>query len=270
MPFLRKRIISGNVIEVIEYFSLRVPNSVRWPAKFGEKAIRGKNRKISSEQQRKLNNRNAVNHLCRILNANFKPEDFFLTLDLATVPLLEDGEPDENAIKKLIAKYTRRLHAIYQKAGKDFRYVWVIEKETPEKPVRPHVHMIVPAACSDDIMDAWTFGGCAIRRLYANDDYRGIANYLSKDPTRGVGHKKRWGGSKNLVQPVCDCRKISRPGGPVKTPIGYKEIFERSYVSDVTGMYRYMRFVKMFEQDVSGYIITGARAGPDPIPIETG
>lgn len=267
MPFLRKWIYSGSVIEATEYYSIRTPKSISWP-NIGKRPLRGKNNSITTEQQQKLNNRNAVNHLCRILSGNFVPQDFFVTLDLKVVPLLPSGEPDEKAIKNIIAKYTRKLRPLFQKAGVEFKYVWVIEKATEEKAVRPHIHMVLPKFSADILMECWTFGGFTIRRLDSTRDYRGIANYLSKDPTLGVDHKKRWGGSKNLIQPKIDCRKIQYPGGPIKAPKGFKEVIDRSYVSDVTGLIRYVRYVKMDGTDFSEQIFTGARAGPDPIPFK--
>ncbi len=267
MPFLRKWIYSGNVIEAAEYFSIRTPKSISWP-EIGKRPLRGKNRQLTSEQQQKLNNRNAVNHCCRIMNCNFGPRDIFETLDLAFIPLLPDGEPDEDAVKKVILpKYTRKLRTVYRKAGVEFKYMYVIEVATEQGPVRMHIHMLLPKFSFDAVVECWTFGGCTIRRLDSTRDYKGIANYLSKDPTLGVDHKKRWGGSKNLVQPKIDCKTIQFPGGYIKAPKGYKAIIDRPYVSDVTGLSRYVRFVKMDGVDFSGQIMQ-SRAGPDPIPIE--
>lgn len=270
MPYLRKWIYSGNVIEAAEYYSIRIPKSIKWD-NFGTRPLRGKNHHITPEQMQKLNNRNAVVHLCRIMNMNFGPSDIFLTNDLREVPLLPNGELDETELKKYIAKFTRKLRKEYKKAETTFKYIWVIEKETDEGPVRPHVHMLLPKFSFDKIVDAWDFGGCTIRRLDCNRDYKGIANYLSKDPTLGVNHKKRWGASKNIEQPsIPPPKKIQYPGGPVKVPKGYKQIIDRAYWSDVTGLSRYIRFVKMGGEDFTGWIVKGGRAGPDPIPIDTG
>ena len=270
MPYLRKWILSGNVIEAAEYYSWRTPKtlagSFTW--NLGKKSLRGKNRRITAEQQRKLNNRNSVMHACRVMNNNFGPDDTFATLDLRVIPLLRDGALDEEYIKKeYIAKFNRWLRKEYRDAGVEYKYFWVIEKETPEGPVRPHVHVLLPKFSFDAIVKCWPFGGVTIRRLDTNRDYKGIADYLSKDPTLGTNHKKRWGASKNLRQPeIPPAKRIVYPGGYIKPPKGYKEIIDRSYWSDITGMSRYVRFVKMDGMDISGVEVNRGRAGPDPIP----
>jgi hypothetical protein len=267
LPFLRKWIKTQNVIEAAEYFTIRVPKSIRWPEEIGKRPLRGKNRHITSEQQQKMNNRHAVLHFGRVMNNNFGPEDFFITNDLRDVPFLPNGEPDEDAVKDYIAKYTRKLRTCYRKAGATFKYLWVIEKETEQKKVRIHVHMLLPSFSADDVMSCWTFGGCTIRRLDCNNDYKGIANYLSKDPTLGVDHKKRWGGSKNLKQPdIPPPKKIQYPGGQIKPPKGYKLVVDRAYVSDITGLSRYVRFVRMGGADIAEPLFLNPRAGPAPIP----
>lgn len=265
--YLRKWIKTANVIEAEEYFTLRIPKSIQWPEELGKRPLRGKNRSITSEQQKKLNNRNAVLHFGRVLNNNFGPSDFFTTFEFRSVPLLENGEPDEDAVKDCIAKCTRKLRTQYRKVGVTFKYIWVIEKETEEKKVKIHVHMLFPEFSADAILKCWTFGGVTIRRLDCNRDYKGIANYLSKDPTLGVNHKKRWGGSKNLIQPeIPPPKKIKYPGGPIKAPKGYKLIVDRSYSSDITGMSRYVRFVKMGGADIAEPLFLSPHAGPAPIP----
>ena len=234
----------------------------------GKRPMRGKNRMATPEQQKKLNTRNAVMHVCRVMNNNFHPEDIFFTGDLREIPHLPDGTWDIDYIKReCIPKFTRAMRKEYRRAGVEFKYIWVIEQEAPDGPVRPHVHMLLPAFSFDAIVKHWTFGGAVIRRLDTNRDYKGIADYLSKDPTLGVNHKKRWGGSKNLRQPeIPPARKIVYPGGEIKPPKGYKEIIDRAYWSDITGMSRYIRYVRMDGMDVAEGEVLHGRAGPDPIP----
>ena len=267
MPFLRKWIYSGSVIEAEEYFAIRTPKSIKW-CEIGNKPLRGKKRSFTSEEQQKINNRNAVKHLWRLLNSNFQPNDIFVTNDFREEPLRTNGEPDEEQVKKYIEKYTRKLRLIYKKAGIEFKYIWVIEKATEQGKIRIHFHMLLPKISLDAIESCWSEGGCTLRRLDATRDYKGIANYLSKDPTLGMNHKKRWGQSKNLVQPKIDSRKIQYPGGPIKPPPGYKEIIDRSYWSDITGLIRYVRYVRMDGIDIAGRILQDAREAPDSINTE--
>jgi hypothetical protein len=261
---MRKWIDSGQIIEAEEYFAIRTPKSIKWP-EIGKKPLRSKNRYITTEEQKKLNNRNAVKHLERLVTGNFKPPDFFLTLDLREIPLLPNGEPDEETVKKLIEKFYRKLRKIYLKAKVEFKYIWVIEKATLDGPKRIHAHMLIPKFSLDAIAACWTFGGCTIRRLDISDDFKELADYLSKDPTLGMNHKKRWGGSKNLIQPKISCKKIQYPGGPIKPPKGYKEIIDRAYWSDITGLIRYVRYIRIDGFDIAGRILKDTGTGLDQI-----
>ena len=120
----------------------------------------------------------------------------------------------------------------------------------------------------DTAASCWNLGGLNIRRLDATKDYKALANYLSKDPTLGTEHRKRWTQSKNLKKPDIKVRRIVYPGNYIKPPPEYKQILERVYWSDITGMSRYIRYVKMDGTDLAGQVLHGPRSGPDHIPWE--
>lgn len=264
MPFVRKWIQAGPVLEAEEYFAIRTPKSIRW-TEIGKRPLRGKNRSPTPEQQRKLNNRNAVKHLSRLINANFSKKDIFVTLDFREIPELPDGEPDIEELKKRMGRGLRKLRKIYKDAGVTFRYIWVIEQATEQGKKRPHIHLLLPRFSLDAIVGTWDYGGCTISTLDATKDFKGIAAYLSKDPTLGVNHKKRWGASKNIVQPKVDVRKIEYPGGEIRTPKGFKEIVDKSYWSDITGLIRYVRYIRIDGDDFGHRLLKDARGAPEEI-----
>lgn len=264
MPYVRKWIKSGPVIEAEEYFCIRTPKHLR-RLEIGERARRSKNRSPTTEQQKKLNNRNSVKHLCRLINANYGRRDLFVTNDFQDIPLLPDGEPDLEELKNRVGKYLRKLRKIYKDAGVTFKYIWVIEQATEQGRKRPHVHLLLPRISLDAVADAWEYGGCTPRRLDATKDFKGIAAYLSKDPTLGMNHKKRWGASQNLEQPKEDCRKIEYPGGPIRAPKGFKEIVDKAYWSDITGLIRYVRYIRIDGDDFGRCVLKDARGAPDEI-----
>ena len=268
MPYMRKRILSGSVLEIAEYYTLRTPRGIG-RLELGEHPLRGKNHKITTSQQQKINNRNAVLRLGRLINANFGPFDLFITTDYAVEPVLPNGESDESQALKDQQKFIRRLREKYRRAGgENFRYIAVIEKATEKSRKRIHHHIFLPKMSMDAAVSCWDLGGLNIRRLDAAKDYRALANYLSKDPTLGSEHRKRWTQSKNLKKPVVKVRRIIYPGDYIEPPQGYKQIIDRSYWSDITGMSRYIRYVKMDGTDMAGQVLHGTRTGPDPIPWE--
>lgn len=251
---MRKRIKAGSVLEIAEYYTLRVPKSIQWPD-IGKKLIRGKNRSVSSEKQRKLNSRHAALRLGRLINANFSMGDVFATFDFNAEPLFPTGECDMDAVIGMMQKLIRKLRREYKKAGVTFKYIAVIEKATEQGKKRVHIHMFVPSMSWDVIKSCWAEGGTTLRGLDATKDYKKIANYLSKDPTLGTNHKKRWYQSKNLTKPQETVRQINHPGDYIKTPPGYKEMDERVYWSDDSGLYRYIRYVKVDGADFARQII---------------
>lgn len=273
MPCFRKWVTSGNVTEAIEYFAIRTPKQFK--PDFGEKAIRSKNVNVTSEQQQKINNRNAVNYLCRLINANFKIGDLWLTFDFEVEPLLENGERDKDAVIAIMEKYHRKLRGLYKKSGLVFKRIYGIEVENIKGPVRMHVHEILPRFSADAVINCFVWGGVTLRTIDGNGDFIEFAQYLSKDPTLGTDNKKRYFPSKNLAKPKVKVKKIKYPGGQIKTPKGYKLIIDTPYVSDITGMIRYVRFVKYgVDYSVSDYATVtytsiSHRRGPEEIPVFT-
>lgn len=88
----------------------------------------------TTEIQQIVNDRNAMRRYGILANANFKKGDYFVTYTFkrGTLP------PSAEECKRIFAKYRRKIRAVYQKKGLDFKYLYVFEHEG----VRPHFHML--------------------------------------------------------------------------------------------------------------------------------
>ena len=247
MPYLRAEYQAGAVKEYEDYFSIRTP---------GKKIPRGKNRRFTSEQQQKLNNRNAVKKLTRIINANFFKNDIFATTDYEIEPLLPNGEVDMKKLKNDLRNFERRIKGYCKKNGlSPPKILAVIEQANERGRVRAHTHIILSKMSYDALRSLWSLGGIKIGPLDATREYKGLANYLSKDPTLGTNHQKRWSASQNLIIPKPKIRVIKRGERPPDPPKGFKEVMQREYTSDITGLIRYTRFIKINEADYARRIL---------------
>ena len=79
MPYIQETCVAGETIEVLKYFSYRVHTK-------GEK--RAPKERVSTEAQKKVNQRKAAKTLRRLMNTNFKDGDFLLRLDFHKQVLL--------------------------------------------------------------------------------------------------------------------------------------------------------------------------------------
>lgn len=160
---------------------------------------------VSSEAQKRLNEKNARKKLVRLINTNFGEGDLAVTLTYC------DGQmpSSEQEVKKHVVNYIRRLRVRAKRQGEEIKYVYVIECQVSRRTglARWHVHMILSSMDREAVESAWPYGNWTnTKRLQPNEKgLEAIANYLSKDP-RG---SKRWAQSKNLKKPI---EKLSKPG----------------------------------------------------------
>lgn len=232
MPYYKKVIRSGDVYEAEVYFSLREK---------GKKIPRTANRYPTTAKQEDINLKNAQRELSRIINANFKPGDLFITL---TYDTLKEPDTEEEA-KALLKKYLRKLRTFYRRAGKESKYVVVTERG--EKG-RIHHHLVIPHEDRDELDKLWEHGNVLSSRLWEKKDYTRLANYITKDTK--PEHKKRWSGSHNLVKPEVSQTVISRGERAVKPPKGYRQVEFEYYISEETGAVQYLRAIREGGQDI--------------------
>ena len=234
MPYYRKYIYSGDVVEIEECFSMR---------KVGDRISRGKNNNTTSEQQHERNYRNAMKNLSRIINANFTKKDIFITLTH------KDNVPEPEA-KKAFDRYLRRVRTYIKKHKlPDLKYVAVIEWEK----TRTHHHIILNSISLDTAIELWDKGRVIVSKLDTEQDYTGLARYIVKEKKGKFDEKqkKRWSQSRNLAKPKVVRKEIIRGGKLINPPKGYKLLVREFYQSDVTGESQYVKAIRIDGIDIA-------------------
>lgn len=162
---------------------------------------RSSRKKPTSLQMEEVNRRNAEDKLRWMLNANFTQGDYHLVLHYQR----SKGDPFIEAERMKHDKdvYLRKMRAIYRKAGKEFKFVYVFE--IGEKGSR-HIHIVQNEISLAECRKCWPHGRITCTPLDSYGDYRKLANYLMKysDKTfRTVGALmgKRYSCSRNLCEP---------------------------------------------------------------------
>lgn len=167
---------------------------------------RAKKIKESRDAQKRLNSKNAVKNLIRLVNTNFTDNDIWGTFTYETSKLPRTIDEAQ----KEFAKFIRRLRYYAARHGfPPLKYVYTTEFEDDEKKgkKRVHHHIVLNFPDRDVAEQLWRNGARRqTRRLQADDDgYEGLVHYITKDP-RGT---KRYVTSKNLTKPtitIADCK----------------------------------------------------------------
>lgn len=189
---IRETCIAGAVID----------RTVKW-SRAGEKRHRAPKKNVTTASMRKYNDHLAEKKLARKINANFVPGDYHTTLTYAEVPTQEEAE-------RQLSNWIRRMKREYAKAGKEFRYIAVTEYKNH----RIHHHIVMSYIDHRIIQKQWREGRCLFSVLNKSRNYRKLANYLIKETQKtfrepGNATKRRWRGSRNLVEPIVVRQEVS-------------------------------------------------------------
>lgn len=226
MPHVREICRAGKVVEVEEYYTRR----------YLKKGLqREPNRKPTTEQQMKINEKNAVRDLTRILNTNFSETDYLLTYTYNA-----EEPPTVDFAKKEWQKLIRNTRNLCKRNGEAFKYVHVTEWKN--KRIHHHIVMSIGNVDIREVKKLWKHGRVKIQVLDNSGQYKKIAEYLIKktrktfrDPESPC--KKRWTPSRNLKKPVIS-KTIVKDDSWRKTPRIWKNYtLEDLYTgySDYTG-----------------------------------
>lgn len=230
MPRYLKKIWAGDVYEAKEY------NSQRQKGKGCERAMR---ENISPEKIAEYNFLETRKKCGRMINANFKAGDLFLTLTYRKQVGIEDA-------LRLFRNFIWRLKRLRKRKGLDaLKYIYVIETG---KKGREHLHMIINDmdVTLKELTELWGLGRVMISRLEPGGDYTGLAFYITKENYKEYG--RRWNGSRNLEKPketVTEVVKSRR----LRVPKNYRVVEEINYYSDMTGFTRYMKAIRIGGED---------------------
>lgn len=223
MPYVKRTTAAGRTVEVEYYYTSRYN-------KKGQK--RADKVKPTPEAQAKVNKRQAERKLRLLLNANYGYGDYHVVLDYIRKPDTPDRTREQ--MKEDIAKFLRELRKLYKKAGKELKYIHVME--IGKKGARHH-HLVINKLDTELLQQAWykAYEGHNRVKVFPLDDsgnYADLAAYLIKytDSHRteeeGALMGKRYNCSKNLVRPeaeyeIVTSRAFYRASQEPKAPKGY-------------------------------------------------
>lgn len=237
MPYIKKTCRAGRTKHISLYYSLRWHNK--------KEGKREPKQNLTSEAQKKANLRQAEEKLAKKLDANFCGDDYYLTLDYKP----EERPKSRAELNKHMKKYLRSMRALYKRANRPFKYVWVAEIGSRGA---MHIHIVISGIDNmRAVTKLWTYGGTTIKPMYEDGNYRKLAGYFIKYSektlnTTGELQGKRWNASKNLITPperkkVIKCRDSFSQ--QINVPKGYyldKESV-RTGIHEITG-YTYMNY----------------------------
>lgn len=164
-----KTIESGSLLEVEIY-----------PYKDRKKIIRANKAGRSSKAQIALNERNAKKRALRLLNCNFTPDDYFLTLTHA-----ESVDPQRG--KREIVNYLRRVKGWRRRHGisAPLRYIYTTEHDG----TLVHHHVVISGDVDGKQLEKlWRLGRTQCRPLDPCDFCEGLAKYMLKEEAEGRGY----------------------------------------------------------------------------------
>lgn len=240
MPKYRKKIWSGDIYEVEEFYS---------PRTIGKKYERGRRENLTTEEQQKRNLALARKGLTRIINANFNGKDYF-------VLLTHDGITSVEEAKKERRNFFERLKRFRKKNGfSELKYIAVVEEQG-----RVHHHMILNhfeglsmKEALEILQDIWGKGLVKIKRLYQNQKDTRLVSYITKENIKKGA--KRWSSSRNLVQPKVKLEVIeeTKRKTSLRPPKGYTMILHTEEFFEEIGWVRYLKAIRKGGMDYGAF-----------------
>ena len=230
MPKYRKKIWSGDVYEVEEFYC---------PRSIGKKYERGVNENLTSEEQEKRNLKLARKKMTRLINANFGGNDYFVLLTFSREVTREEAKKD-------LGNFWKRLGRWKKKHGEELKYIWVIEEQG-----KVHFHIIMNEikglnmkAAWEVLQEKWGNGLVLIKRLKKNQKDMKLANYLTKE--NGKKGERRWKASRNLKQPKVKIEQVKENASyrKLKPPKGYVLVAHFENYFEEIGWVRYMKAIR--------------------------
>jgi len=243
MPKYRKKIRSGDVYEVEEFYC---------PRTIGKKYERGRSENLTSEEQAKRNLQIARKKLTRSINANFNGDDYFVLLTYAAEVTVEQA-------KKEFGNFRDRLNRYRNKNGfSKLKYIAVVETQGKKNRVHHHVVMnrfegLSMKEAAEILEDVWGKGTVLIKKLYKNQKDNRLASYISKENIEKGA--KRWSTSRNLKKPEVKLEVIKETKRKVslRPPKGFDVIVQtEDYFAEI-GWVRYMKAVRRGGMDYGEY-----------------
>lgn len=202
-------------------YTYRFPNSLEYEFHFkgqygcaGEK--RAKKCKKTPEAVRRYNQKKKKDKVRRLIKANFKKYDYFVTLKYpkGTRKKLEQVQED-------LRRFITSLRGKYKRRDKELKFIYRLEIGARGG---IHIHMIIPRIHEGDILiqDSWTQGRVNFQNLYDKGNYDQLAAYIVKEPDEEVSKQLsffqedeqkqfiKYSTSRNLIRPIPEKKIYSR------------------------------------------------------------
>ncbi len=211
----RKYVCTNGVVEVTQ-FSVgdKQSGSGRW------------HRSKNQIDKRDENARQAIRVAARVLNCNFSPDDYLLTLTYSDEACEEhfsnlDMDGAWEKAKRLLSKKLEQLRRKIGAELKTFSVTTDMDGETG-KIVRVHHHVVVSANGESELRKLWTYGLTHRENLYCQNDYTPLAAYLLNQ-VRHMEGKKKYSTSRNMIKPEVYEQVLDEdPETEIKTAPGAK------------------------------------------------
>ncbi len=239
MPYIKKTYRYKNVIEVERVHAGRI----------GKGGRREKRRLPTPEEMEKINERNVIRKLRRLIHANFEPEDLWLTLTYR-----RESRPTPGEAEKELRRYLNRLRTAWRKQGAELKYIVVTEYMN--KAIHHHIILNDLPNCAGAKLAAqkWKAGGTHCKFLYEDGEYELLAAYIVKETNKSFRDpdnpaKCRYSRSRNLVEPQPERRVMKRDDWPEepRTPKGFcldKQSLHNG-INRLGYKYQYYRLLRM-------------------------
>lgn len=178
-----------------EYIEIEIYQDGRYGAP-GKK--REPKKKPTPEQVQRQNQKNKENRIRRYIKNNFQKNDYWIT---GTYRKGNRPASVEEA-KKHLEKYRRKLRDKYRKAGKEFKYICLLEIGSRGG---VHFHMVANRIEGGDALlsECWPHGHIHLTLLYEEGGFRDLAEYIGKS-----GEDKYYTHSRNLIFPKVRSKQI--------------------------------------------------------------
>lgn len=237
MSYKRKTTLAGKVKNVVWYHTYQHTSPKR---------PRSKNQNITTEQQAKINERNACEKIDLIINENFMADDLYITYTYGA----GEKTPTPEEAKVFFSKNLDRLRYLYKKNNFKLKYIGTTEHVKG----RMHHHLLINnvGIGIKEIKKIWEFGFVTVK-LYAGEpeDAERIAAYFIKESKNTFNtdqkvHGRRYISSRNLVIPEPKIENV-----PASTwreeikPKGYYIVTERRGYTESGYPYRFVRMIKI-------------------------
>lgn len=188
---------------------------------------RQKARERTPEEMAKQNHWRRCRDLRRLIELNFEPGDWHVTLNCR-----QEERPTKEEAPKVIRDFLGAMRRGYKKQGWELKYV--ITCEVGERGA-VHWHIVINNCHSGScdtaklIRDNWTRGRAYFSPLDDSGDYSKLADYMVKEAARRIDkgetiEKMSYSRSRNLIKPVEKREKVRATGWKAepKIPEGWE------------------------------------------------